>query len=98
PIPHASPWRAFPGASRSRACPNLGSPPEPGREEPAMLIATPEETRAFVTNQALSSWHGRIVFAFFIRSSAVIRERAMAYSLTGSARSRWANSQARQAV
>ncbi len=98
PIPHFSPWRPFPGASRSSAWENLCSPPLPGRDDPAMLIATPEDTSAFVTSQAPSSEWGLMRSAFLKSISAVIRERVSAYSESGSHRRRWESSQSRIAV
>ncbi len=63
-----------------------------------MLIATPDETSAFVTIQALSSEWGLMRSAFLKRISAVIRERVSAYSESCSPRRRWASSQSRTAV
>src|SRR5256885_8933653 len=58
PTPHCSPCNAGFFAIRSSAWENLCSLPEAGREEPAIDIATPLDTRALHTNQALSSRRG----------------------------------------
>src|SRR5437667_220761 len=70
PTPHCSPCKPGFFAIRSRACENLCSLPEAGREEPAIDIATPLETSALHTNHALSSRRGLIVGAFSITRCA----------------------------
>src|SRR3989441_10546937 len=79
PTPHCSPCRPGFFAIRSRAWENLCSLPDAGREEPAIDIATPLETRALHTNHALSSSRGLIVDAFSITRCAASSLSAAAY-------------------
>src|SRR5207247_10456926 len=77
--PHCSPGKAGFFAIRSRACENLCSLPDAGREEPAIDIATPLDTSALHTNHALSSSRGLIVDAFSITRCAASSLSAAAY-------------------
>ncbi len=78
PTPHCSPCRAGFLAIRSKAWENLCSLPEAGRDDPAMDMATPEETRALHTNHALSSSLGLMVPEFSItkRAASSLRDAA----------------------
>jgi hypothetical protein len=78
PTPHCSPCSPGFFAIRSSAWENLCSLPDAGREDPAIDIATPLDTRALQTNQALSSRRGLIVDAFSITSRAASSLRAAA--------------------
>src|SRR5659263_459588 len=98
PTPHCSPWRAGLGANSSSAWLNLCSEPLAGRDDPAMLIATPLATRAFITVQADSSRPGFINSAESISILAVRFEIMDAYSLNGSSCSLCASSQSFTAV
>jgi len=77
---------------------NLCSEPLAGREEPAMLMATPLEIRALTTILTDSSSPGRMSAARSTIMRAVIPERAEAYSLYSSPLSRLASCQSRRAV
>src|SRR5437879_1013645 len=79
PTPHCSPCSPGFFAIRSSAWENLCSLPDAGREDPAIDIATPLDTRALHTNQALSSRRGLMVDAFSITSRAASSLRAAAY-------------------
>src|SRR2546427_11027687 len=79
PTPTCSPWRAGFFAMRSSACENLCSLPDAGREDPAIDIATPADTSALHTNQALSSRRGLMFGAFSRTSFAAISPKAAAY-------------------
>src|SRR2546427_420450 len=79
PTPHCSPCKPGFFAIRSRACENLCSLPDAGREEPAIDIATPLDTSALHTNHALSSRRGLIVDAFSITRCAASSLSAAAY-------------------
>src|SRR5207244_952331 len=79
PTPHCSPCNPGFFAIRSRACENLCSLPDAGREEPAIDIATPLDTSALHTNHALSSRRGLIVDAFSITRCAASSLSAAAY-------------------
>src|SRR5659263_4182 len=74
------------------------SEPLAGRDDPAILIATPLATRAFITVQADSSRPGFISSAESISILAVRFEIMDAYSLKGSSRSLCASSQSFTAV
>src|SRR3989440_11990097 len=79
PTPHCSPCNPGFFAIRSSAWENLCSLPDAGREDPAIDIATPLDTRALHTNQALSSRRGLIVDAVSITRRAAGSLRAAAY-------------------
>src|SRR3990170_1386622 len=98
PAPHCSPWRAGFRATRSSAWENLCSLPDAGREDPAIDIATPEDTRALHTNQALSSSRGLMLGAFSITRRAASSLRAAAYDEYGSFRRFRARAQSFTAV
>ena len=98
PTPTWWPWRALPGAMRSSWCEKRCSAPDAGREEPAMDMATPEETSAFVTIHADSSSPGLMESALPTSISAVICESAPAYSEYSTFFRRWASSQSLTAV
>src|SRR3989440_477922 len=87
PTPHCSPCNPGFFAMRSSAWENLCSLPDAGREDPAIDIATPLDTRALHTNQALSSRRGLMVDAFSITSRAASSLRAAAYEEKSSFRS-----------
>src|SRR2546425_549462 len=79
PTPHCSPCKPGFFAIRPRACENLCSLPDAGREAPAIDIVTPLDTSALHTNHALSSRRGLIVDAFSITRCAASSLSAAAY-------------------
>ena len=78
PTPHCSPCSAGLPALASSQCENLCSPPEAGRDEPAIDIATPEEISALTTSRTPSSLLPATNSGASSTSRAVISESAAA--------------------
>ena len=86
PTPASSPWCAVPGKRWSIAWRISWSPPEHGREEPAVAIARPESTSASASairksSSSMPSWRCS-------RAVAAVRAKVTARPSTGSPRSR----------